>query len=203
MWKKKLTLRKLKLVFLTLLLVLPYLLLAQEGYTLDQIIQQGLEKNYQLQIVRNRQQMADNMNTAGNAGMLPSVNVGASYSRQVLDTETRLYTGDIRSGDNALSTSSNAFIETGWTIFDGFSMFARRDRLDLLARLSDVDTRYYVEQTMSDIAHAWYQLIAEKQLLESYEKTLEISAFRLQLEDQEKEGRDRKCFNLSPGSYRF
>jgi outer membrane protein len=127
------------------------------------------------------------MNTSGNAGMLPSVNVGASYSRQVMDTETRLYTGDIRSGDNALSTSSNAFIETGWTIFDGFSMFARRDRLNHLARLSDMDTRFFVEQTISDIAHAWYQLIAEKQLLKSYEKTLEISAFRLQLEDQKRQ----------------
>jgi outer membrane protein len=187
MWKKKLSLKKLKPIFLILLIIQPVVMTAQENYTLERIIQQGLEKNYQLKIVRNRQQMAENMNTAGNAGMLPSVNVGASYSRQIMDTETRLYTGDIRSGDNALSTSSNAFIETGWTIFDGFSMFARRDRLGYLERLSEMDTRYYVEQTISDIAHTWYQLIAERQLLKSYEKTLEISAFRLQLEDQKRQ----------------
>ncbi|TVQ88678.1 MAG: TolC family protein [Bacteroidetes bacterium] len=159
---------------------------AQRNYSLEELIRISLEQNYQLQIVRNQQQMAENQNTAGNAGMLPSVNAGAQRSWQILNTETNFFTGDSRSGSNALNTSLNAFIEMDWTVFDGFSMFARRDRLGYLAQLGELDTKYWIEQTVSDIAFTFYQLIREQLLLESYRQSLEISAFRLNLEDQKR-----------------
>jgi outer membrane protein len=171
---------------LLILLMLPLISGAQHNYTLDELVRISLEQNYQLQIVRNQQQMVENQNTAGNAGMLPQVNLGAQRSWQILDTETNFFTGETRSGSNALNTSLNAFIEMDWTVFDGFSMFARRDRLGYLAQLGELDTKYWIEQTVADIAHVWYQLIREKQLLESFKQSLEISGFRLNLEDQKR-----------------
>ncbi|MFN3556462.1 MAG: TolC family protein [Bacteroidales bacterium] len=159
---------------------------AQQVLTLQELIERSLEYNYQLRIVRNQQQMAENMNTAGNAGMLPQVNASGQYTRQILDVETNLFTGETRSGSNALSTSFNAFVEADWRIFDGFSMFARRDRLDLLARLGELDTRYFVEQTVADIARSYFQMEMEEQLLDAFKQSLSFSAFRLQLEDQKR-----------------
>ncbi len=184
MLKKKMMKNNFRL--LLILLLLPLISGAQHNYTLDELVRISLEQNYQLQIVRNQQQMAENQNTAGNAGMLPQVNLGAQRSWQILDTETNFFTGETRSGSNALNTSLNAFIEMDWTVFDGFSMFARRDRLGYLAQLGELDTKYWIEQTVADIAHVWYQLIREKQLLESFKQSLEISGFRLNLEDQKR-----------------
>ena len=160
--------------------------MAQVSYTLEELIQQSLDHNYQLQIRRNQQQMAENMNTAGNAGMLPTVDMGAERSWQILNTETNFFTGETRSGTNALNTSFNAFVEADWMIFDGFSMFARRDRLSQLAQLGSLDTRYYIEQTVSDIAHAYFQLIKEKQTLISLKQSLDISSYRLKLEEHKR-----------------
>ncbi len=168
------------------LLLMPIHTNAQQYYSLEELVRITLEQNYQLQIMRNQQQMAENENTAGNAGMLPSVNAGAQRSWQILNTETNFFTGDSRSGSNAVNTSLNAFVEMDWTVFDGFSMFARRDRLNYLAQLGETETKYWVEQTIADIAFAYFQLIREQQLLEKFRQSLEISAFRLDLEDRKR-----------------
>lgn len=159
---------------------------AQQYYSLEELVRITLEQNYQLQIMQNQQQMAENENSAGNAGMLPSVNTGAQRSWQILNTETNFFTGDSRSGSNAVNTSLNAFVEMDWTVFDGFSMFARRDRLNYLAQLGETETKFWVEQTIADIAFAYFQLIREQQLLEKFRQSLEISAFRLDLEDRKR-----------------
>jgi len=184
MLKRKMMKNNIRIILI--LLMLPLFSPAQHNYSLDELVRISLEQNYQLQIVRNRQQMTENQNTAGNAGMLPQINIGAQRSWQILDTETNFFTGESRSGSNALNTALNAFIEMDWTVFDGFSMFARRDRLGYLAQLGELDTKYWIEQTVADIAFAWYQLIREKQLLESFKQSLEISGFRLNLEDQKR-----------------
>ena len=169
-----------------LLLLLPGCLpiQAQESFSLHELVQIALEENYQLQIVRKQQQMAENMNTAGNAGMLPSVGISSERTWDIQTTEVNLYTGVTRTGENALNTGFNAMVAVDWTVFDGFSMFARRDRLGHLATLGALDTRYFVEQTIADLSRAYYQLVREQHLLASYRQLKEVSAFRLDLEQQ-------------------
>jgi outer membrane protein len=159
---------------------------SQESYSLKDLVRLTLQENYQLQIIQNQQQMAENMNTPGNAGFLPSIGIGSESNRVIQTSEANLFTGETRSGENVQSTWFNAFAELDWMIFDGFSMFARRDRLDHLVSLGETETRYYIEQTISDLAKAYYSLIREHQLLESYRQSLDISAFRLELEERKR-----------------
>jgi len=157
---------------------------AQETFSLQDLVRITLEENYQLQIVRNRQQMAENMHTTGNAGMLPSVGISSERNWDIQTTEVNLYTGVTRTGENALNTGFNAMVALDWTLFDGFSMFARRDRLGHLAALGALDTRYYVEQTITDLSRAYYHLVREQQLFDAYRQLQEVSTFRLELEQQ-------------------
>jgi outer membrane protein len=159
---------------------------AQETFSLQQLLQLSLDHNYQIQMVRNQQQMAENMNTAGNAGMLPSVMMGAERSWQIMNTEINFFTGETRSGENALNTSLSGFVEADWVVFDGFSMFARRNRLQTLAELGSTETRYFIQQTAADVAIVYYQLLKESQLLRNMNKSLEVSAFRHNLERQKR-----------------
>lgn len=156
--------------------------IGQQTYSLPELLGRALAENYQIQFVRTQQQMAENMNTAGNAGLLPVVLLGAERSWNVETSEANLYTGVTRSGENAVSSRFNAFVAADWVVFDGFSMFARRDRLGLLAEIGGLETRYFIEQTVADLAKAYYSLILEQSLLESFRKLQEISAFRLNLE---------------------
>ncbi len=178
MWLKK----KIKILFLMFFAMTGFIASAQEVNSLQGLIRLALEENYQIRIVRKKQQMAKNMNTIGNAGFLPSVGVAADGVWNIQTTESQLYTGQIRSGTNAKSDQLSAMAEINWAIFDGFAMFARRDRLGLLAGMSDSDTRFFIEQTVADLSKLYYLLIRERLLLEKYRLFMDASAFRLEVE---------------------
>ena len=159
---------------------------SQETFTLQSLVNRTLEEHYQIQIYQNQESIAENNNTLGNAGFLPSVDLTGEYRRSIENSQSEFYTGDSRRGSNALNTSLNAMVEVNWLIFDGFKMFARHDQLGYLQQLTTQDTRYFIEQTISDVSKAYYQLIKEKQILENYRKSLDVSRYRLQLEKQKR-----------------
>ncbi len=171
-------------ILLLLLIVFTLPVSSQQTLSLKELIDRTLQENYQLQVLRNTGQMAQNNNNLGNAGFLPSIDLRGDVFQGIQNTEQSFFNGDIRSGDNARSTRQDAIIELNWTIFDGFRMFAQRDRLSHLEQLSNNDTRYFIEQTVADITRLYYQLLMENQVLETVKKSLEVSAFRLQLEEQ-------------------
>lgn len=173
-------------ILIAMLFFLCFPLAGQDKFPLEALINLALQENYQLQIIQNQQQMAENLNTPGNAGMLPVAGVAAERSWDIQSSESNFFTGETRSGDNAQSDRFNAMVEVDWTIFDGFSMFARRNRLELLAKLGELDTRYYIEETVADLARAYYLLIREQRLLEVYLQSLEVSAFRFDLEESKR-----------------
>jgi outer membrane protein len=180
MWWKK------NSILLCVSLITVFAATSQPVVGLQELVNKALDKNYQLIIVRNTEQIAQNQNTLGNAGFLPSIDVQGNQVWGIQNTEQRFFNGDVRSGDNARSTRQDALVELDWTVFDGFRMFANRNRFASLAQLSSMDTRYYIEQTITDISALYHQLIMELQMVESLKRTLEISDFRLKLEAQKR-----------------
>jgi outer membrane protein len=172
-----------KLMLLLLVGLCTVRLSGQDSTTLEQLTRLALENNYQIQILQKNQQMADNLNTPGNAGMRPSVGIGSDVMAELQTSESKLYTGITRSGQNAVNTRSGAWIEANWTVFDGMAMYARRDRLAALAGQKAMETRYYIEQTIGDLAESYGQIIHDYLLLDMYIRQLEISHFRLNLEE--------------------
>ena len=159
---------------------------AQDIVDLPSLIDRVLTENYQVKIVRNEAQQAVNNNTPGNAGFLPTVDLQGTNSRAWNNTRQQLYSGDVREGNNAETKILNGYIEAAWTVFDGFRMFATRDKLITLEQIGDLDAKYFIEQTISDISIAYYQLVSEMNLLENLQKTLTVSRFRYKLEEKKR-----------------
>jgi outer membrane protein TolC len=178
------SLKKISDILPLLLLLMTLHLHGQSVMPLDSLVRQALEENYGIRIVKHQQLMAENMNTAGNAGMLPSVGITSDNTLDIQTSESKLYTGITRSGTNARSTRAGVMAELNWTVFDGFVMFAERDRLSSLAALGSADTRYFIEQTITDLTQSYYTLVKEQQLLETMRQMQAVSAFRLELEEK-------------------
>ncbi len=160
---------------------------AQQKTSLSELIDRVLTENYQIKIVRNEAKQAANNNSLGNAGFLPTVYTDDTYSRSNNNTHQELYTGTVKDGKNAKSTVLSGYVEADWTIFDGFSMFAKRDKLSLLQQLGIINARYYAEQTIADVSVAYYQLIREINLLGNLRRSCEISRFRYLLEQKRRQ----------------
>ncbi|HBL74507.1 MAG: hypothetical protein A2W90_20685 [Bacteroidetes bacterium GWF2_42_66] len=176
-----------KIIVLTaLLLAIVLKQQAQEPLTLSGLIDRVLTENYQVKMVRNEALQAANNNTLGNAGFLPSLDVQGTTSRATNNTHQEMFNGTVRDGESAQSKVYSAYIEANWTIFDGFKMFAQRDKLSLLEQIGTIDARYFMEQTIADVSVAYFQLVKEMALLDNLRKTCEVSRFRYRLEEKKR-----------------
>jgi len=178
MLKKKL----INIVLLFVGLVINHNCFTQEVYDLQMLIDRVLEENYQVKIQKNLELITENNNSLGNAGFLPVVDAEGNATVSYNNTKQEYATGSTNEGTNAKSSNLNGLIIVNWTVFDGFKMFAKRKQLDLLQQLGAVNTRYFIEQTIADVTLAYYEVILQKELLENYRNTLDISRFRYQLE---------------------
>lgn len=167
-------------------LTTPYLLLylfmlcggsisAQEVLSLNEAIRLGLENNFSIRIARNNERVASNNNTQGNAGMLPIFRTTSTVSYTSNNTIQKFFSGDERSGTGAGNTNVRLGAELTWTAFDGFRMFAAKDRLELQEQRSYLFTQRSMQDLVSQIQTAYMQLIRIKQQTEIIEQSIELN----------------------------
>ena len=68
---------------------------AGEVLSLRECLEKGLERNYDIRIVRNEERITDNDATAANAGMLPTIDLSAGYGSNVNRIRTTPREGDV------------------------------------------------------------------------------------------------------------
>lgn len=158
--------------------------MAQDVLGLKDLLNQALEENYQIRIVKNSEVQASNSNTIGNAGMLPNVDLTAEERVSLSNSKLKFLTGDEQNASNAKSQATSASLDVNWVVFDGLAMFARKNRLEQIERQSKEQTRYYIEQTAIDLATAYYRLKQETELLDAYRQSLVVSQTRLDFESK-------------------
>lgn len=153
---------------------------------LDELIQIALSGNYQIRIVRNEALMSENANTIGNSGQLPTLTLNGGTAMASNNTRQEFADGSFREGNNAGNSNLNFSILANWTAFDGFAVYAQKDRLEYLEKSGKLNLQFYIEQTVADLVVAYYQMMYEKQVLENYRRAMQISLFRLQIEEKRK-----------------
>lgn len=162
-------------IALLLVLLLTQSVVAQQLMTLEDAITLGLRSNYDIQIVRNEVEIADNDKGKGLAGFLPSLDVSGGVSRT--DSDQDLSHPPISS--NTGVDNWNAEATLSWTIFDGFRMFANRGLYNDLAELTEYQARDRIENTVVGIAQAYFNLVLQEQLLQIAIDTRDVSETRL------------------------
>ena len=99
-------------VFIVCSLVLSLIYLngvfAQDTLSFSECINIGLEGNYDLQIVRNNEAMAENNLTLGNAGFLPTLDAGGRILKRIVNSEQVFFSrpDEPQIRDNAESSST-------------------------------------------------------------------------------------------------
>ncbi len=156
---------------------------AQEMLRLEDAIQQGLQNQYSIQILKKKEIQAANDNSLGNAGFLPTITGTANknYTISGLDQE---FFGGLRaplkqSGVN--SNNGNAGITMAWTLYDGKGMFILRDRFKELQNLGTKQTETSIENLIAQISTLYYDIIRQDLRVNNFRKGLEISNDRLKL----------------------
>jgi outer membrane protein TolC len=171
---------KLKHIAATALLTLATTAAAQ--ITLPELIATGLENNYQLKIVRNREQKAANDATRANAGQLPTISATAGYNGSLNSSDSKAREGGaVTSSRNTLDHSLTAGINAEWTLFDGFKVQANYRRLQELKRQSATQTRIAIEDYVADLTAEYYNYVQQRIRMRNLNHAVRLSKERLRI----------------------
>ena len=156
---------------------------AQETLRLEDAIQQGLKNQFSIQIAKKREKIAENDNTLGNAGFLPTITGTATKNYTVSGLNQEFFGGLrpplVQSG--VQSNSGNMGVAMAWTLYDGKGMFILRDRFTELQQLGAKQTETSIENLVALISTTYYDIIRQELRVNNFKKGLEISNDRLKL----------------------
>jgi len=154
---------------------------AQEILTLEDAIKIALENNYEIKIAANNSKINQTNTAVGNAGMLPSVTASFVDNNGIQNLSQTRTDGTTTSLDNAKNSSLTYGANLDWTIFDGFTMFAKYDQLKELQKLGEVQLKQTILNKVSDVTSIYYDLVQQQQQLNALDTTIVISKQRLTL----------------------
>jgi outer membrane protein len=160
---------------------------AQEILSPQDVVTIGLKNNYSINIAKNSQEIAENNATLGNAGVLPTLDATGSASKSINNTSQKYSNGASIDVNGVDSKNYAAGINLNWTIFDGLKMFASLDQLKELQKVGESSYKLTVEQNINDILSTYYDIVRQKQVLESTQRSVAISEERLKITQSQKD----------------
>jgi len=169
-----------KIFYLLALLSIPVgSAFSQNVLTAHDAVAIAMENNFDVLLTKKDVIIAKENATYGNAGILPNLTANFSQSNSNQNSKQTQSTGEVRELENAKNNSMNYGVSLGWTIFDGFGMFARYEKLNQLKERGDLELKSIILTTVGDVLNMYYTIVLEENLLHTIDSSIVISTDRL------------------------
>lgn len=158
----------------TFSIIAPFEVSAQ-SISLQECVSTAMENNFSVKISKNDLSIAQNNVTI--APFLPNITLGSRQTKYNYDLKSYDASGtstDSKSNYNALN--SNASLN--WTLFDGFSMFATREKQKELLSQGEFRFRSTAENLVMKISSQYYLIISLQNQVKLLQELVSISSER-------------------------
>jgi len=162
-------------------ILFPFLAHAQERLTLQDAIGHALKNKYSVLIAKNSAEIAQNDNSAGNAGMLPFIEAQGGAEKTVNDLNQEYTDGRTVDKKGVNITTIDASVGLNWTLFDGMRMFAAKNRLEEIAAKGEINFKIELENTVQNVIAAYFDVVQRQILIEAIEVNIAIDSERVAL----------------------
>ena len=152
--------------------------------TLKDCLETGIRESYQIQLVNISEDKAANNDSWLYAGGSPTLSATGSYSGSLSSNDATKPDGSTVSNRNVLDHTLNAQIRADWTIFDGFSIQATRDRMEELHNQGTIQTRVAIEDYIASLTTEYYNLVRQTLHLKNLEYAAALSKERLRISSE-------------------
>jgi outer membrane protein len=159
-------------------------LAAQETVYPEQVIALALKKNYDILLIRNDSASAAAEYSFSYGGFLPRVN---ATSEKIWNINNQLQTfsdGTKREREGVRAGNTAAAVNLDWVLFDGFKVFATRERLKELVNLGTLSVKEQVVESVSEIIKNYYNIVRQQQQLKAIQEQMAVSETRVELADK-------------------
>ena len=168
-----------KILPIILLAFLCTIVHAQKAITVDDAISIALKNNFDILVSRNDADVAKVNNTAGNAGMLPTVAITGTGNYGLNNTTQKLSSGTENNYNSVSTTALSAGAQLNWNLFDGGKMFVAKNKLNEIQALGEIQYKDKVMQTLFEVIAAYYDVVKQKQQLNSINEALNYNRDRV------------------------
>jgi len=172
---------KMKRYLFPLFLLLTQVVAAQRILTLEEAIATALQHNYDIQLSRNDSAVAALDYSYRDAVFLPRLNATAGTTWNSNNQKQTLADGSKRNQNGLKSNNINAALNLNWTLFDGFKMFATRDKAAELINLGELGIKNQIINTVATVITTYYDIVRQKQQLIAIEEQMSLSEERAKL----------------------
>jgi outer membrane protein len=170
---------KMKCKIFFLLSLLCFAANAQDLLTAEQAVAIALENNYDIKLSANDLKVEEQNVSLGNAGILPAV-TGTFTRNNTIQNSTQVQSnGTVTELNNAENNNLNYGVNLGWTVFDGFRMFARYNQLQELRKLGETELKLTIVTRVSDVLSTYFDLVQQQQQLKALDTAIVLSQQRV------------------------
>ena len=163
---------------------------AQQMLTLEDAVAAALKSNYDILLTRNDSVSYATDRSYAYAAFLPRLNATANSVWNTNNNNLKFLKRDGSGQDSAVkrdavrSTNLTYSVNLNWTLFDGFKMFATRERLMELERMGSLAIRVQVMNTVAQVINNYYNIVRQKQQVHAIEAQMAIDDERVKLADK-------------------
>ncbi|MEO7924471.1 MAG: TolC family protein [Chitinophagaceae bacterium] len=168
-------------LFLPVLLFISISSSAQRVLPLEEAIATALQNNYNILLARNDSASAAIDYSYKNAAFIPRLNGNLGTTWNNNNTKQILADGTKRQSSGLKSNNITAQLALNWTLFDGFKMFATRDKLAEFVRLGELGIKNQLVNTVAAVISTYFNIVRQKQQLKAIEEQMSISNERVKL----------------------
>ncbi|MEC7944610.1 MAG: TolC family protein [Bacteroidota bacterium] len=144
----------------------------QDSLSLKKAIEIGLQKNFDIQLTQKNVAINQIMNSWGEAGSLPQININVGQNNSISDQR-----------NNPISFARYLFqsndvsgnLDLNWTIFNGFGIQANKNKLEQLQIQSENTATLAIENTIHGIILSYYQAKMQKEQLNLIFNLIQLS----------------------------
>lgn len=164
--------KKLKLLLLSCLINIAAFAQDTVKLSIDEAIRMAVERNFDVEIVKNEQQIGAINNNWGTAGLYPTVSATSTLGIASNNLEQKFFDGREINRNGAILRNINAGLAVSWRIFDGMRMFATKRRLEELEKIGELSFRSQVNTTVFNVIAAYYEIVQLNQQRKALQATI-------------------------------
>lgn len=157
---------------------------AQTTLSVEEAIAVTLKNNYDIQLLRNDSASYALDKVYANAAFLPRLNATTGLVFNNNSQKQKLADGTSRQSKGLRSNSLTGSVQLNWTLFDGFKMFATRDKVYEFVRLGELNIRNQMVTSVADVINNYYNIVRQKQQLKAIEEQMSINEERVKVAEK-------------------
>jgi outer membrane protein TolC len=147
----------------------------------EEAVATALQNNYEIRLSRNDSIIYAIDYSYANAAFYPRVNATSGLVFNNNNQKQKLADGTNRKANGIKSTNITGQVALNWVIFDGFKMFATRDKLKEYLSLGDLVIKNQVIDIVAEVVKTYYNIVRQKQQLKAVEELMQLNRERLKL----------------------